>query len=248
MGQYAKIKMSTDTEIQETETENQYAQELYAQQAEQQMAGELQEVVTEGKTYQNPSKLKYGILFALAIIVDVADFAELTGLGWFVAKMVSIVSTVIILLIFFFTGNKQKQAKEYRKNLESMIENSVKNIAHAERIIIRTGKIARYVPWLSGVVKYVMAAAANLIPILDLAPWMVIGVYLSYRDESNTLKNARETAEVLEEEVAQQPEDTLLRRAYRFSKERISSTDREVSRQKTPTVSPEHKEEYDKAA
>ncbi len=236
--------MPTDIEIQEIETENQYAQELYAQQAEQQAAGELQEVVEEGKSYQTPSKFKYGILFTLAIIVDAVDFAELTGVGWFVAKMVSIIATVIILLIFFFTGNKQKKAQEYRKNLESMIENSARNIAHAERMIIRTGKIARYVPWLSGLVKYVMAAAANLIPILDLAPWMVIGVYLSYRDEKNTLNNAREAAEAIEEETTQ-PKETLRGRVYQFGKDRLKQAWEDTAQEEGQ---PKNKDHYDKAA
>lgn len=186
----------------DTEIENQYAQSLYAQQSERQQRDELEEIVTEGKSYRSPSKLKYGILFVLAIIADAMDFVELTGVGWFVAKLVSIVCTAIILLIFFFTGTKQKKAKEYQKRAEDIIRNPVKNIAHAERMLIRAEKISSIVGIgsFAGIIeKFSASAAANLIPVLDLVPWMLVGVYLSYRDEKNILRGARESAEIVEE-------------------------------------------------
>jgi len=161
----------------------------------------IKEVVEEGRSYKNPSHLKYGILFVLAAIVDIVDFAELTGVGWFIAKIVSITATVIILIIFLTTGGRQKSASQYRKKLEDYINTAIKNVAHAERMIMRAGKIARYLPWLSGLVKFIVAAAANLFPLLDLFPWMTIGVWLSYRDEKNTPINARETALALEGEL-----------------------------------------------
>lgn len=161
----------------------------------------IQNVVEEGKSYKSPSHFKYGILFALAVIVDIIDFAELTGIGWFIAKIVSVLATVIILAIFLTTGGRQKSASQYRKKLEDYINTAIKNVAHAERMIMRAGKIARYLPFLSGVVKFILAALANLFPILDLFPWMVIGVWLSYRDEKNTYNNARETAVALESEL-----------------------------------------------
>lgn len=161
----------------------------------------LKEVVEEGKSYKSPSHFKYGILFALAAIVDIIDFAELTGIGWFIAKIVSIIATVIILIIFLTTGGRQRSASEYRKKLEDYIKNAIKNVAHAERMIMRAGKIARYLPFLSGIVEFILAALANLFPILDLFPWMIIGVWLSYRDEKNTYNNARESAMALESEL-----------------------------------------------
>ncbi len=201
--------MPTDIEIQETETENQYAQDLYAQQAEQQMASELQEVVEEGKSYRSPSKFKYSVLFTLAVIVDAVDFLELTGIGWFVAKIVSIIGTAIIVLIFFFTGTKQKNAQEYKKKLTDFLENSARNIAHTERMALRLanwGKYTKYVSSFAAEAIGIIAGAINLIPGIDLVPWMTVGVYLSYRDEKNTLNNARETAEAIEEEVATEAE------------------------------------------
>lgn len=242
--------MANEIESEDLALQEEYAQELYAQQAEQQLTGELQDVVAEGKSYQSPSKFKYGILFTLAIIVDACDFLELTGVGWFIAKVISIIGTGLIVLIFFFTGTKQKKAKDYHKKLQDFVQSSIKNIAHAERIAIRIGtwsqRLGKYTGYISRYAPEVIELGAglfNLIPGWDLIPWMVVGVYLSYRDEKNTLNSARESAEAVEEEMAQ-PDNTITSRIYQFGKDRLRQAWDDTAQEETP----KKKKEYDKAA
>ena len=180
---------------------------------------QIAETYQEGISYGKPSKFKYFILFSLAIIVDVVDFAEITGFGYFIAKTVAIICTILMYLIFWFTNIKQKKAANYQQAAQNFLEDLQRNVAHLERRSVQiarlTGKLSknRYINKLKPVralrrgtasairvarrspaSKFLGAAIANLVPVLDLMPWQVIGVWLSYRDENETYKDAAAVA------------------------------------------------------
>ncbi len=177
------------------------ANRLAESQEEYRLQQKIKGVMEEGKSFKHPSRLKYGVLFPLAAIVDVIDFAEFTGVGYFVAKIISVLCSVLIFTIFWFTGTKHQKARDYKDKTKNLLETAGKNTAHTARIVMRTEKIAQYVPGASGLVKFVLSAIANIVPVVDLLPWMVIGVYLSYRDEKKTYENARQVAEALTETI-----------------------------------------------
>lgn len=190
--------MATDIqEIDSPASEDEYAHQLQAEQFKYRQEQEIEEVVKEGKSYRSPSLLKYTVLFGLAIIVDFVDLSEFSGVGWFFAKALSIICTIIIITVLYFTGGNQKKARGYRKRLEDVIEDAGRNIAYGARMLLRVGKMAKYAPWLSGMVKFILAAVANLFPILGLFPWMTIGVWLSYMDEKKTLRDAYDAADAV---------------------------------------------------
>lgn len=47
----------------------------------------------------------------------------------------------------------------------------------------------------SPIVRSAAAGALNLVPILALVPWMLVGIWLSYKAEKESYKNAREEAD-----------------------------------------------------
>lgn len=191
--------MADIQEIDGLASQEEYARQLQAEQFKYRQRQEIEKVVEEGKSYRSPSRVKYGILFGLAIVVDVVDLSEFTGIGYFFAKALSIICTVVIIAILFLTGGNQKKARGYRKRLEDVIEDAGRNVAYGARMILRVGKIAKYAPWLGGMVKFILAAAANLLPVLGLFPWMTIGIWLSYMDEKKTLRDAYDAAHAVEE-------------------------------------------------
>ena len=195
------------------------SEQLSIEQETSHINNQIAEVYQEGMSYGKPSKFKYFILFFLAIIVDIVDFAEITGFGLFIAKTVAIVCTVIMYLIFWFSNTKQKKAADYQKNVESFLRDLQINVAHLERRLVQisrlTGKLSknRFIKKLKPVralrrgaasvikftrrspaTRFLGAAIANLVPILSLLPWQIIGTWLSYRDENETYKDAASIA------------------------------------------------------
>jgi hypothetical protein len=195
------------------------AEQLSIEQEVSNINNQITEVYQEGISYGKPSKFKYFILFSLAIIVDVIDLAEITGFGYFIAKTVAVTCTIIMYLIFWFTNTKQKKAANYQQAAQDFLGDLQRNIAHLERRSVQiarfTGKLSRNrfikkikpvralrrgatsvikVARRSPASKFLGAAIANLVPILDLMPWQVIGVWLSYRDENETYRDAATVA------------------------------------------------------
>ena len=193
-------------------------QELYAAQAE------AEELHNQGQEFRHPSYFKYLVLLApLALTIDGIDiFTEISGLGIPFGRIISFAATTVMLLIFWFTDTKQKSADDYVKDIEKKAEVITQRIANAERQIVRVARLSRKMPGakqayrkfhlatirkgriaLKRVVKtakspisrYAAAGALNLVPILAVLPWQLIGVYLSYRAEKESYKNAQEASE-----------------------------------------------------
>ena len=156
------------------------------------------------------------------MIVDIVDFIDLTGLGAIVGRIISFAVSAVIILIFWFTNTKQKRADEYAENIQKKIDALVARIANAERNILRVARLSRKIPGakqlyrklhlrtvrrarvaLRGVAKSakspilrsVAAGTLNLVPFLALVPWMLVGIWLSYRAEKESYKNAREASD-----------------------------------------------------
>lgn len=190
------------------ETEATYAGELAAAQAKTQAGHEIANLAKEGKAFGKPSIFKYIVLFFLATIVDIVDFAELSGVGYFIAKTIAIFCSILMFLIFWFTGTKQKQASEFTKGLEQMVAKLQANIDHVARLTVKYSRLARHIPGgrkaaikiykiakSNPMTGFLAASIINLMPIIDLLPWSIIGVYLSYRDEKSAYRIAAEEAE-----------------------------------------------------
>lgn len=191
-------------------------QELYAAQAA------AVELYNQGQEYRRPSLFKYSILASFASIIDLIDLIDLTGYGAIIGRIISFIVTVVILLIFWFTNTKQKRADEYVKNIEKSIEYIAQRVASAERKISQVARLSRKVPGAkqlyrklhfrtirrarvglrkvakstkNPIVRSAASGALNLVPFLAVIPWMLVGVWLSYRAEKESYKNAREASD-----------------------------------------------------
>lgn len=191
-------------------------QELYAAQAA------AVELYNQGQEYRRPSLFKYSILASFASIIDLIDLIDLTGYGAIIGRIISFIVTVVILLIFWFTNTKQKRADEYVKNIEKSIEYIAQRVASAERNIVRVARLSRHIPGAkqayrklhlrtirrarvglrkvakstkNPIVRSAASGALNLVPFLAVIPWMLVGVWLSYRAEKESYKNAREASD-----------------------------------------------------
>jgi len=132
-------------------------------------------------------------------------------------------------LIFWFTNGKQKKASEYQQKVINFVQDLQKNVAHLERRTVQITRLAgkfsssRVIKKLKPIkalrtsaakilrvtrrnpaTKFLGAAIANMIPLLDLFPWQIIGVWLSYRDERETYADAAKVADDLLEEAPAQ--------------------------------------------
>ena len=191
-------------------------QELYAAQS---AAVELH---NQGQEFRHPSYFKYlAILAPFAAIVDIIDLGDLSGLGLLLTKVISFTSSSAIILIFWFTNTKQKRANEYVENVEKNIEVITQRIANAERQTVRVARLSRRVPGArqmyrklhlrtirrarvtlrkvakntkNPIIRYAAAGTLNLVPFLALIPWQLLGIYLSYRAENESYKNARDAS------------------------------------------------------
>ena len=184
-------------------------QEVYAAQQE------LQNIASEGKSYGHPSYIKYFILFSLAVIVDVVDFADLSALLAILARFFSFFAWIGMLLIYWFTDTKQKNAEKYVQDVEARVANVQLAIARGTKSALRTAKLLRKVPGMKGVARQIprmlvkirrvarknpitkiaVGGALNLFPFLAIFPWMFFGVLWTYLDEKKTYKNASESGE-----------------------------------------------------
>lgn len=204
-------------EIFENETENEdIANQLADQQEYYQTEQQLIDFHNEGLQYGHPSYVKYGIVFLLGLITESTDFLDLIGVGILISKPVALFITFIIFLIFWLTNTKQKQADDYTGKAEEMVKAVTANLAHIERRVFQAAKIARRfgakrfaaririssrLVRRSPLFKFAAAGAANLIPFVAVFPWVLLGIYLSYRDEKKSYQNARETASEIAEQI-----------------------------------------------
>src|SRR3989344_9589170 len=117
----------------ELDKEEQYAEELVADQELYAAQAEAAELHNQGQEFRHPSYFKYlAILAPLATIVDVIDFVDLSGLGILIGRTISFAVSAVIILIFWFTNTKQRRADEYVGNIQKNIDAVTTRIANAE--------------------------------------------------------------------------------------------------------------------
>jgi hypothetical protein len=188
------------------------------------------ELYNQGLSFKHPSYFKYGILFILAAIVDIIDFADLSGIGLFIARIVSFAASALIILVLWLTNTKQKSADEYVENAQKKIEFITQKISEAERKILTVAKISRKIPGVkklyrkahmatirrlrlglrkltkntkNPIIRSLASGTLNLVPFLSIVPWMIIGIWLSYRAEKESYKKAEEMANTILENLGE---------------------------------------------
>lgn len=182
----------------------------------------LLKLIEEGKSYNRPSWLKYGFLFLVAGVVDIVDLADFTGIGIIFSKIVSITGTGIIYFTFWLTDNKLKRAQVYSDDALTAIVELQETVSQMSRLAMRTSRLMRNVPGFKGlarrlpramvnlrkvarrspVTKILIGGVVNLIPWLAIVNLMLFWIYLSYRDEKRTFREAKEVAIQAEEQLA----------------------------------------------
>lgn len=220
----------SDTDIdEELASEEQYATELAAEQELYAAQDEAAELHNQGQEFRHPSYFKYFVILTpLAAIIDLVDLVDLSGIGAIIGRMFSFSAWTLMLLVFWFTNTKQKRADEYVKNIEKNLEVITQRMANAERNIVRVARLSRKVPGAkqlyrkahlatirkarvglrrvarsakSPIIRTAAAGTLNLVPFLAVIPWMLIGVWLSYRAEKESYKNAGEASDSILESV-----------------------------------------------
>ncbi|MEK7121920.1 MAG: hypothetical protein AAB857_04415 [Patescibacteria group bacterium] len=201
-----------EEELGDEDIANQLADQREYYQTEQQLI----DFHNEGVNYGHPSYAKYGIVSLLGLITESTDFLDLLGIGVVVSKPVALFLTFIIFLIFWLTNTKQKRADDYVGKAEEMVEAVTANLAHIERRAFQTAKIVRRfgakrfaaririssrLVRRNPLFKFLAAGAANLIPFIAVFPWVLLGIYLSYRDEKKSYLSASETAGEIAEQI-----------------------------------------------
>lgn len=200
---------------------SQFALEQEQYQAQQQ----AEKIYEEGQSYGHPSYFKYFvILIPWAILVDVIDFIDLTGIYIILARIFSVFSWVSIMLILWFTDGKLKRAHHYSENLEHAIVNLQKDISRTTRFALKSSKVLRKIPGMKGMArqiprtlvkirrvarknpltKVLIGGAINMIPLIAVLNLLFVWVYLSYRDEKKSYKGVREQAEETYNQLSQE--------------------------------------------
>lgn len=199
------------------ENEEDLAAQLSAQQDFYAAQKELSSMHKEGQSYGKPSYFKYGILFALAGIIDLVDLVDATGVGMIISKIVSFSLTGAIYGIILLIGTKYKKAQAYAQNAEKRIQDLQKTINRAEQRLVKVsaalGKsrvpgtkkagraVARGVSEIKKLAsknpatKVLIGGTLNMVPYLAILNIMVVWIYFVYRDEKEALQTARETSE-----------------------------------------------------
>ena len=199
---------------QQDNDEENYAAKIIADQTLRQAENNIEAIYKESGAYRHPSYLKYAILFFLAGIIDLVDLLDVTGIGIVISKIVSFFLSALILLIFWLTNTKMNQAQEFTDGLDEKISHIQKNIVYASRLAMKTSKIlrkvgmkrtARAIPRTmvrlrrlarkNPMTKVAIGGLINLIPFLAIFNLMVVWIYISYRDEKKTYRQAREAGE-----------------------------------------------------
>jgi len=219
----AERENTNNTDDLDLEEEERYATELAAEQELYAAQAEAAELHSQGQEFRHPSYFKYFVILGpLAAIIDLIDLVDLTGFGAIVGRTISFIVSAVIILIFWFTNTKQKRADEYVDNIQKNMEVIADRIANAERNIVRVARLSRKVPGAkqlyrklhlrtirrarvalrrvakstkNPIVRSAVAGTLNLVPFLALVPWMLVGIWLSYRAEKESYKNAQEASE-----------------------------------------------------
>lgn len=213
-----KLILMPENEEEQNENKEELSAELAAQQDLYAAQKGIDDFHEEGRSYSKPSYFKYGILFALAGIIDLVDLVDATGVGIIISKIVSFSLTGAIYGIILLTGTKYKKAQEYVQNATERIQDLQKTISRAEQRLAKfsgaLGKsrmpgarkagraVARGVSGIKKLAyknpatKVLIGGALNMVPYLAILNIMVIWIYFVYRDEKEALQTAREMSEI----------------------------------------------------
>ncbi|PIR41362.1 MAG: hypothetical protein COV31_01540 [Candidatus Yanofskybacteria bacterium CG10_big_fil_rev_8_21_14_0_10_46_23] len=152
-------------------------------------------------------------------------FLNLSGSGLAVTILISFVGIAIISFILWFGDVRYKSAKKYQENLDEGLDLVRLKALQLERLAFKSSKLLRKIQYSGrspqlikniagklrgGVVsslkvvraarkspvwRFLLIAVADIAPILNIIPWMLIGVYLTYRDEKKLYQALAETAQ-----------------------------------------------------
>lgn len=195
--------------------------QLGAEQRLNQTRQQIAKMLEEGKTFKPPSKLKYAFLFLIAGIVDLVDWADLTLIGIAISKVVSIAGTGIIYFTFWLTNGRVKRAEVYSDNALAALAEWQQAVSQYSRLAMQASRAFRRIPGLAGAArsipramvkirrlarrnpftKILVGGALNLVPWLAIVNLMIFWVYLSYRDEKRTFREAREMSQQIAAEI-----------------------------------------------
>ena len=151
-------------------------------------------MVAEGQQYTPPSLLKYGPLLTIAGLIDFMDMLDVTGIGIIVSKIVSIGGTAIIYGVLWLTNGKVKKAGQYGKNLEASMANFQSKVKRVSQVVSKVPGLKKIIS-KNPLTKILIGGGINLIPWVAIVNLLIFWVYMSYRDEKNTYRQAREAAE-----------------------------------------------------
>lgn len=182
---------------------------------------EIENLRSEGGSFGHPSYFKYSICGGLALLKDGLDIISLLGIytipvWWLIGPVLS----VIVLIIFWFFNVKQKNAKDYMKNLEQNIEVVQENIIHAIRVASKVpgikkrvakfgvAKITKFLT-CNPTVKIAIGTGSEAVPLWNLVPWNVLAVVLAYIDERKIYKNAAQNGEEAYSQLISQLNETV---------------------------------------
>ena len=196
-------------------TEEDVADQLAAESEFNSANQQFNNLIEEGQQFGSPSFLKYGFLFAVAGVVDIVDVADATGIGIIISQIVSIGGTAVIYLTLWLTNGKFKKAHQYGEDLEASVATFRTQVARIDQMSLRGAKAIGKIPRLKGVsrgarlariqikkfarknplAKILIGGAVNLVPFVAIINLMVFWIYLSYRDEKNAFRQAKEASE-----------------------------------------------------
>ena len=194
----------------QAEIEEKYYSDLAFLRAQEQELNEVQ--ATADRTVRHPSRLKYFLLFVLAIIADIIDFLQLTGIGIILVWLVNIFVTPILFLAGLGANSRIKAMNRFYAEIQRNIDGLTRKMMFYSRMYTRALRFSRRTGFLkkplrkvglgvarlrrsvrrNPVTKMGAALILDLIPLIELLPWQTIGVYLMYQDEKKTFKDTQQ--------------------------------------------------------
>lgn len=175
----------------------------------QQLAAQL---LQRGMAFSSPSMFKWGILLSLALVNDVVDLLDLTGVGAILSWTISMALTATILLIIWFTDGGIKAAQEYATNVgdeaqQAQLTSQVRQIgSEIQGIAEKTAGVLKRVPGFKNIkiratprknplARALVGSAIESIPFLGAINLITIWLFLAYLAEKQAYRSARESAE-----------------------------------------------------
>ncbi|MDP3697908.1 MAG: hypothetical protein Q8R55_07975 [Candidatus Taylorbacteria bacterium] len=184
--------------------------------ARQEEASSIQQLATrllqQGMAFSSPSMFKWGILLSLALVNDVVDILDVTGIGAVLSWVISMALTSIILLIIWFTDGGMKAAQEYASSVgdaaqQAQIASRVHQIGiEVQSMAEKTAGALKRVPGFKNIkvrstprknplARALLGSAIESIPFLGAINLITVWVFLAYLAEKHAYKSARASAE-----------------------------------------------------